>query len=84
MSNLPDGVYDVIVIDAETLDDGDTRIELTITLGPHIGDIVVLRGRHVHRREDEPRPPDPLALQGVCGTLRVRRGVPSFRPERGD
>lgn len=72
------------MIDAESLDDGDMRIELTITLGPHIGEIVVLRGRHVHRRKHEPQPTDPLYLQGVCGTLRVKQGVPSFRPERGD
>ncbi len=84
MSNLPDGTYDVIVIEAEILDDGDMRIELTITLGPHIGEIVVLRGRHVHRRNDEPQPTDPLDLQGLCGTLRVKKGVLSFRPERGD
>lgn len=84
MQHLPDGTYDVIVIDVENLDDGDMRIELTITLGPHVGDVVTLRGRHVQRRPDDLRPPEPLDLQGVCGTLRVRRGIPSFRPERGD
>ena len=50
MSMLPDGAYDAIVIDAEQTDDGDTRLELTITIGPHIGRVIALRAVHVDER----------------------------------
>ncbi len=81
MSQLPDGTYDVVVVDSEFDDDGDLRIEAAVTLGPHIGRIVRLRKMHV---ETPPRvldSADPYALLGIPGTLRVRDGVPSFRPE---
>ncbi len=80
MATLPDGAYDVIVVDAETTDDGDVRLELTITLGPHLGRVVALRAHHVERRGAAPID-DPVMLLGIPGTLRVRDGVPSFRPE---
>jgi hypothetical protein len=79
MQTLPDGSYDVIVVDAETADDGDVRIELAITLGPHVGRVVALRGRHVEGGRHERL--DPVKLLGIPGTLRVRGGEPSFRPE---
>ncbi len=82
MATLPDGTYDAIVIEADPLDETDFRLELTITLGPHIGRVIALRGRHV----DTSRHPagadrDPLGFLGVPGTLIVRAGVPTFRPE---
>lgn len=80
MKSLPDGIYDVIVVDAETTDDGDTKIELTITLGPHIGRMVVLRARHIDERARSATT-DPTTLLGIPGTLRVAHGEPSFRPE---
>jgi hypothetical protein len=76
---LPDGTYDVIVVDAETTDDGDTRIELTITLGPYVGRLVALRTRHVDALGANT---DSSTLLGIPGTLRVHRGEPTFRPER--
>ncbi len=79
MATLPDGIYDVIVVDAETTDDGDVRLELTITLGPHIGRVVALRARHVESQGASVV--DPLTLLGTPGTLRVRQGEPRFRPE---
>ena len=79
MPMLPDGSYDAIVVDAEPTDDGDIRLELTITLGPHIGRMVALRGHNVAGRHDSPV--DPVALLGIPGTLRVRNGEPAFRPE---
>lgn len=79
MATLPDGAYDVIVVDAETTDDGDVRLELTITLGPHVGRVVALRARHVENRGASVV--DPLTLLGTPGTLRVRQGQPRFRPE---
>ena len=79
MATLPDGSYDVIVVDAETTDDGDIRLELTITLGAHVGRVVAIRARHVERRG--PPVVDPLTLLGTPGTLRVHLGEPRFRPE---
>jgi hypothetical protein len=84
MQMLPDGTYDVIVVDAETGEDGDLHIEVTISLGPHVGDVVPLSGRHVERERgaaDTSHAGDPYAWLGVPGTLRVRDGVPTFRPE---
>ena len=81
MHLLPDGNYDVIVVDAETVDDGDLCIELTISLGPHVGDVIRLRGRHIEQRHGGYGAGDPYELLGVPGTLRVRDGQPIFRPE---
>jgi hypothetical protein len=79
--HLPDDTYDVIVVDAEIDDDGDLRIEVTITLGPHIGRIVRLKNMHVENRRGALDTADPYSLLGIPGTLRVRDGVPTFRPE---
>jgi len=81
MSQLPDGIYDVVVVDAEIDDEGDVRIEAAVTLGPHIGRIVHLRKMHVESRPRVLDSADPYALLGIPGTLRVRDGVPRFRPE---
>jgi hypothetical protein len=81
MEMLPDGIYDVIVIDAEPGDDGDLHIELTISLGPHVGELIRLRERHIDRRRAGAGTEDPYALLGVPGTLRVHAGQPTFRPE---
>ena len=82
MQPLPDGTYDVIVVDAELDDDGALRIEVTVTLGPQIGRIVPLRKNHVTGPDEPLDDADPFALLGIPGTLRVRDGVPRFRPER--
>ncbi|HXQ62689.1 MAG TPA: hypothetical protein VN796_10165 [Acidimicrobiales bacterium] len=81
MAMLPDGTYDVIVVDADRGDDGDLHIEVTISLGPRVGDVIRLRGRHVERDNTGARWEDPYALLGVPGTLRVNAGEPIFRPE---
>jgi hypothetical protein len=78
---LPDGTYDVIVVDAETGDDGDLHIEVTISLGPRVGDVIRLRRRHVEREAAVTGSGDPYALLGVPGTLHVRAGKLTFRPE---
>ena len=78
---LPDDTYDVIVVDAEVDDDGELRIEVAVTLGPHIGRIVRLRKLHVETRRGALDTTDPYSLLGIPGTLRVRDGEPSFRPE---
>jgi hypothetical protein len=81
MDMLPDGTYDVIVVDAEPGDDGDLHIEVTISLGPHVGDVIPLRGRHIERKRGVNSAEDPFALLGIPGTLRVQNGQPTFRPE---
>jgi len=81
MEMLPDGTYDVIVVDAETGDDGDLHIEVTISLGPRVGDVIQLRGHHIERGRGGTESGDPYALLGVPGTLRVHAGKPVFRPE---
>jgi hypothetical protein len=78
---LPDGNYDVIVVDAEKDDDGALHIEVTISLGPHVGDVIRLREGHIERGGDARADDDEFALLGVPGTLRVRGGEPRFRPE---
>jgi hypothetical protein len=81
MTMLPDGNYDVIVVDAERGDDGDLHIEVTISLGPHVGDVIRLRKRQIERGHDAWDGEDDFALLGIPGTLRVRDGEPTFRPE---
>ena len=75
MPVLPDGNYDVIVVDAEKDDDGVLHIELTISLGPHVGDVIRLRERQIERGDGDTADDDEsFALLGVPGTLRVRAG----------
>jgi len=81
MAPLPDDTYDVIVVDAEMDDHGDLYIEVTVTLGPHIGRIVRLRNMHLKTRRGPLDTTDPYSLLGIPGILRVRAGIPSFRPE---
>ena len=76
MSILPDDTYDAIVIDVEQAENGDIRLEITITLGPPNGRVIALvRGHHVDtRRQKSPIGFDPLDLLGIPGTLIVRGG----------
>lgn len=88
MPPLPDGTYDVIVVDVNSLENGEILLDVTITLGPHVGQVVTLRSTHVRPAEPDRLPvslfddaADPIGLLGVPGTLRVRDGSPSFRPD---
>ena len=81
MTPLPDDTYDVIVVDAELGDDGEMRLEVAVTLGPHIGRIVALKNMQVETRRGVLDTTDPYSLLGIPGTLRVRDGVVRFRPE---
>ena len=81
MRVLPDGMYDVIVVDADTTDDGVVRIEVTIRLELFVGHVVALRGHDVAERGNSGRVRDPITLLGVPGTMRVRDGAPTFVPE---
>ena len=66
---LPDGAYDVLVVDATA--DGDARaLEIRIISGEHKGDVVALRAQGMDV--------DELDLLGMPGTLHVDGGVPRF------
>ncbi len=66
LSMLPDGTYDAFVVWAED-DDGALKLDLTITSGPHKGEMVSISG---------PAGGDPLALTGMPCTLVVSDGKP--------
>jgi hypothetical protein len=64
---LDDGRYDAFVVWAERRPDGDLAVDLTITTGPHKGEVVSVRGDLAL---------DPVALTGLPCTLVVEDGVP--------
>ena len=66
---LPDGSYDVLVVDA-TNDDDTIAIEITIISGAHKGEVVAIRAAGLQV--------DELDLLGMPGTLYVEGGVPRF------
>ncbi|HVM07545.1 MAG TPA: hypothetical protein VM345_03695 [Acidimicrobiales bacterium] len=68
MSDLADGEYSIFVIDAEEVDDGTVRLEITITAGEHKGEVVAVRAAHLTG--------DPVLMMGLPGTLHVVDGVP--------
>ena len=70
---LADGVYDVIVVDADH-EDGSLRLDVTILAGPHKGEVVSVRARGLAV--------DPLDCLGMPGTLTVADGAPTVALER--
>jgi hypothetical protein len=73
---IPDGTYDVFVVDATALDDdagpeAGWHLDLTILAGELKGDVVGVSARGL--RGDE------FDLMGMPGTLTVENGEPSFR-----
>lgn len=68
---LGDGSYDVIVVDAESHDDGTRVVEVAVLAGSHKGEIVSLRTTALAG--------DDLDLLGLPGTLEVTDGTPRFR-----
>ena len=68
MIELPDGSYDVFIIDAEKFADESTRVDLTIVSGANKGDIVSVRATRISR--------DALELLGLPATLHVVNGEP--------
>lgn len=65
---LPDGTYDVIVVDATEEPDGAIGLEVTILAGAHKGEVVGLRATGLEV--------DPVDALGTPGTLRVADGEP--------
>lgn len=74
MQAMPDGRYDVFIVDAETIDETTMRVEITFVSGDDKGDVIAIRGPHLAR--------DPIELLGLPGTLIVRDGVPRLEVER--
>lgn len=69
-SPLPDGAYDVLVVDAEDAGDGQ-RLDLTVVAGDHKGHVVTVTA---------PRPlGGAIDLLGLPATLTVSGGVPTVR-----
>ena len=74
---LPDGTYDVFIVDAEDAPPADgaaspgTQLDLTVTSGPHKAETLVLRSTTWLG--------DPIDLIGMPATMTVTLGVPSVR-----
>lgn len=68
---LPDGTYDVFVVDAEAEGPGDRlRLDLTILAGEQRGEVVSMRADGLGVSE--------LGALGTPGTLTVAGGEPSL------
>jgi hypothetical protein len=72
---LEDGIYDVLVVDAEEVDDppGAIRVELTILAGPSKGEVFSLTAVGLGR--------DALDLLAEPGTVVVTNGEPHLTLE---
>ncbi len=71
---LPDGTYDVFVVDAAADGEGGAlRLDLTILAGEHKGELVSTRAEGLGVGE--------VDALGMPGTLTVRGGDPSLRLE---
>lgn len=66
---LPDGRYDVLIVDARADDDGTVHVDVTVTSGAHKGDVVAIRGRFPGA--------DELDLLAAPATLVVSDGQPT-------
>ena len=73
MDALPDGEYSIFVIDADEIDDGTVRLEITITAGAHKGEVIAVRASHLTG--------DPVLMMGLPGTLHVVDGAPRVELE---
>ena len=69
--HLPDGTYDVFVVEAEEAGADVLRLSVTILGGEHKGDVVDLTATGLGV--------DEIDAMGMPGTLTVRAGAPSFR-----
>jgi hypothetical protein len=68
---LPDGTYDVFIVDAEGADaPGALRLDLTILAGDHKGEMVSMRAEGLGI--------DEVTALGTPGTLTVAAGEPSL------
>jgi len=66
---LPDGTYSGFIVDADTLAEGVLAVDVTITSGPHRGQLLTVRAQGLTRR-------DPVHLLGQPCDLIVTHGAP--------
>lgn len=74
MTAMPDGRYDVFIVDAETIDETTMCVELAMVTGDDKGDVFAIRGPLLAD--------DPVELLGLPGTLIVTDGVPRLQVDR--
>lgn len=67
---LPDGSYDVLIVDAEASGPAGLRLDLTVLAGAHKGEVVEIRAENLGIGE--------LDALGTPGTLTVRDGRPAL------
>lgn len=71
---LPDGTYDIFVVDAEAgTEPGTMRLDVTVLDGPHKGEVVSVQTSGLGV--------DEVDALGIPGTLSVRDGQPSLALE---
>jgi hypothetical protein len=70
---LPDGSYDVLVVDATGSPGGALDLEVTILGGEHKGEVVAVRAEGLGT--------DEVGALGTPGTLVVQGGEPTLRLE---
>ena len=73
MEQLPDGQYEVVVVEAIEGDDDTLRVELVFVSGPSKGNVIALRTASEGL--------DAVASLGLPGTLTVEGGAPRLRLE---
>lgn len=71
MTSIPDGNYDVLVIDVTRGDDDVTHIDFVITSGSHKGNVIALRASKVRRAASD--------LMGTPATITITNGEPRVR-----
>ena len=70
MSELRDGVYEVVVVDVERVDANTSRVEIVLVTGACKGDVVSVLARNLTTPA--------LDLMGLPATLTVTDGAPSL------
>ena len=84
MAVIPDGRHDVLIVDAQTDEDGNVHFELVLTSGEHKGDVVRILGTADSSgspSSDPSDPSDPIDLLGLPATLVVENGQPRLSLE---
>jgi uncharacterized protein YcnI len=68
---LPDGTYDVMIVDVEIDEEQHARIDVVLTAGSHRGEVASLRTSSMRQ--------DPVGLMGLPARLEVMDGTPRLK-----
>jgi uncharacterized protein YcnI len=68
---LPDGTYDVMIVDVEIDEEQHARIDVVLTAGSHRGEVASLRASSMGQ--------DPVGLMGLPARLEVKDGTPRLK-----